>query len=113
MIRDIDSLIKKSNKLLPSEDLFFDAMHDFMKDEIKLYMREKLNENPEIRERIREAMIEYVEAKVKESEAMAKLVKAYAELGIITLPPELREEIIKSMYGTFQEEIDEIIEKTL
>jgi len=113
MIRDLESLVKKSDKVLPSEDLFLEAIHDFMKDEIKLYMREKLNENPEIRDTIRASMLEYVEAKVKESEAIAKIMKAYAELGILTLPQELREEIVKSMYGTFQKEIDEIIEKTI
>jgi len=113
MIRDIETLLKKSEGLLPSEELFLEAVRDLMKDEIKSYLREKLNENPKIKEEIRGAMLAYVEAKVKETEALTKLVKAYAELGIITLPPELREEIIKSMYETFQKEIDQIIEKTL
>ncbi len=113
MIRNIEELIKKSEGLLPSEDLFMEAVRDLMKDEIKSYLRDKLEKNPKIREEIRDAMLGYVEAKVKESEAITKLIKAYAELGVITLPPELREEIIKSMYETFQEEIDQIIEKTL
>ncbi len=113
MVRDIDELLKKSEKVLPSEELFVDAVRDLMKDEIKSYLKDKLRENPHLREEIRAAMLQYVEAKVKESEAMTRLIKAYAELGILTLPPELREEIIKSMYRTFQKEIDEIIEKTL
>lgn len=113
MIKDIDAMIKKSEEVLPSEELFIEAVRDLMKDQIKEYLKEKLEKNPKIKDAIREAMLGYVAAKVKESEAMTKLVKAFAELGVITLPPEMREELVKSMYETFKKEIDEIIEKTI
>ncbi len=113
MIKDIDTLIKKSEEVLPSEELFIEAVRDLMKDEIKSYLKEKMKENPEIKEAIREAMLGYVAAKVKESESMTRLIKAFAELGVITLPPEMREEITKSVYEMFKKEIDEVIEKTI
>ncbi len=113
MMGDIEELIKKSEKVLPSEDLFIEALREIMKDEIKEYLKEKLEENPRVKSEIRSAIITYLEAKIKESEAITKLVKSYAELGIITLPPALKEEVFKSIYTTFKKEIDEIIEKTL
>ena len=113
MIEDIEEIIKKSEKVLPSEDLFMDALRDIMKDEIKEYLREKLRENPKLKNDIREAILTYLEAKVKESEAITKLLRSHAELGIITLPPQLREEVFTTIYKTFKKEIDEIIEKTL
>ncbi len=113
MIEDIEELIKKSEKVLPSEDLFIEALRDVMKDEIKEYLKEKLKKNPRLKNEIRDAILTYLEAKIKESEAITKLLKSYAELGIITLPPSLREDLFKSIYVTFKKEIDEIIEKTL
>ncbi len=113
MIRDMDKLIKKSEELLPSEELFMEAVREMMKDQIKNYLKQKMNENPKIRDAIREAMLDYVAAKVKESEAIAKLVKAYAQLGIMTLPSDMKSEIISTLYSTFKDEIDEVIEKTI
>ncbi len=113
MIENIEEIIKKSERVLPSEELFIEALRDFMKDEIKEYLKEKLRENPKLKNEIRDAILTYLEAKVKESEAVTKLLRSYAELGIITLPPELKEEIFTSIYKTFKKEIDEIIEKTI
>ena len=113
MIKDVDKLIKKSEEILPSEELFLDAVRDLMKDEIKEYLREQMKENPEIKDDLRNAMLMYVEAKVKESESMTILLKTMGKLGILTLPPEMKDEIISTMYSSFKKEIDEIIEKTL
>lgn len=113
MMENIEELIKKSEKILPSEDLFIEAIRDLMKDEIKSYLREKMKENPQIREIMKEAMLDYIDAKIKESESVTKITKALGELGVITLPPEIKEKIIQTIYGTFKKEIDEILEKTL
>jgi len=113
MIRDVEELIKESEKVLPSEDLLIEAVRDIMKEEIKEYIREKMKENPKIKEEIREAMLLYLHAKVKEVEAATLMTKALGELGIISLPPETKKELISSIYKMFQKEIDEMLEKTL
>ncbi|NPA75009.1 MAG: hypothetical protein GXO25_02870 [Euryarchaeota archaeon] len=113
MIKDVENLIKKSEEILPSEELFIDAVRDLMKDEIKEYLKEQMKENPQIKENIRKGMLLYIEAKIKESEAVTVLMKALGELGVLTLPPEMRQEILGTMYSTFKKEIDEIIEKTI
>ena len=113
MIEDLEELLKKSERIMPSEELFIEAVRDLMKDEIKSYLKEKMEENPRIKEVLKEAMLDYVEAKVKESESITKLTKALAELGVITLPPEIKEKIISMLSSTFKKEIDEILEKTL
>ncbi len=113
MIKDLENLVKKSETLLPSEDLFIEAMRDLMKEEIKEYLKEQMNSNPEVKEAIRRGMLMYIEAKIKESEAETVLIKALSELGVLSLPPEMREKIMDTMYKTFKKEIDEIIEKTI
>ncbi len=113
MIKDMEELIKESEKILPSEDLLIEAVREIMKDEIKEYIREKMKQNPKIKEEIREAMLLYLSAKVKELEAATLMSKALGELGIISLPPEVRKELISNMYKMFQKEIDEMLEKTL
>ncbi len=113
MIKDIESLVKKSEELLPSEELFIEAMRDLIKDEIKEYLREQMKKNPEVKEEIHRGMMMYIEAKVKESEAETVLIKALSELGVLSLPPEMREKIMSTMYQTFKKEIDELIERTI
>jgi hypothetical protein len=113
MIKDVEELIKESEKILPSEDLLIEAVRDIMKEEIKEYIREKMEENPKIKEEIREAMLVYINAKVKEVEAATLMTKALGELGIISLPPETKKELISNIYKIFQKEIDEMLEKTL
>ncbi len=113
MIKNLDELVKKGERVLPSEELFLDAIRDLMKDEIKEYIKEKMDENPHIKKEIREAMLIYMDAKVKEAEALTKLTKAIGELGIVALPPKSKQEIVEYIYRTFKKEIDEIIEKTL
>ncbi len=113
MIKDVEELIKESEKVLPSEDLLIEAVRDIMKEEIKEYIREKMKKNPEIKDEIRKAMLLYIGAKVKEIEAATLMSKALGELGIISLPPEIKKEFISNMYKMFQKEIDEMLEKTL
>ncbi|MCD6371040.1 MAG: hypothetical protein J7L63_06070 [Thermoplasmata archaeon] len=113
MIENIEELIKKAEKILPDEDLFLEVIRDLIKDEIKSYLKDRIEKNPEIRKELREAILKYVNAKVMEAESSTILLKALGELGIITLPPEIKKDIISHFYKTFQKEIDEILEKTL
>ncbi len=113
MIQNIQELMKKAEDILPSEDLFLEVIKEIMKDEIKDYIRQKMEDNPKIKEELREGIFKYVNAKVMEAEATTVILKALGELGILTLPPEIKKDLLSSFYKTFQKEIDEILEKTL
>ncbi len=113
MVKNVEDIIKESEKVLPSEDLVMEALRDIMKDEIKKYIYEKMEEKPEIKENMRKSMLLYIEAKMKEVEAVTLMTKAMGELGVVSLPPEMRKEFMESMYKLFQKEIDELIEKTI
>ncbi len=106
-------LLKDTEKIMPSEDMILEVLRDLMKDQMKEYIKEKMNENPKIKEEMREAMMMYINAKVKEIEAVTLLTKALGELGVISLPPDVKKEFISNLYQMFQKEIDDIMEKTL
>ncbi len=113
MIENLEELLKKTDKVLPNEDLFLEVVRDIIKDEIKSYLKEKMKNNPKIREEIRDAILKYVDSKVKEAEANTLLLKSLGELGVLTLPPEVKDDLIAHFYKTFQKEIDEFLDKTL
>ncbi len=113
MVRNIEMLLKDTEKIMPSEDMMLEVLRDLMKDQMKEYIKEKMDENPKIKEEMKEAMMMYINAKVKEIEAATLLTKALGELGVISLPPDVKKEFISNLYQMFQKEIDEIMEKTL
>ncbi len=113
MTNDVERLLKETEKIMPSEDMVFEVLRDFMKDEMKDYIKNKMKDNPKIEKDMRDAMMMYVNAKIKELEATTLLTKAIGELGIILLPPDIKKEFISSIYKTFQKEIEELVEKTL
>ncbi|MDP8012326.1 MAG: hypothetical protein ACP5F1_04570 [Thermoplasmata archaeon] len=110
---DINEILKMMEKSLPDETLFAEVIRDLVKNEIESALKEKLDKNPEIKNQLRIAVIEYIEAKIKEISATTKFTEAVAKLGIISLPSELREEMLKSFISAFQKEITQAIDKTL
>ncbi|MGC8663411.1 MAG: hypothetical protein ACP5SF_02550 [Thermoplasmata archaeon] len=110
---DINEILKMMEKSLPDETLFADVIRDLVKDEIESTLKDKLNKNPEIKNELRAAVLEYIEAKFKEISATTKFTEAVAKLGIVSLPSEMKDEFLKTFLSTFQKEISEAIEKTL
>lgn len=107
------ALLKDVASLIDREDILIDAFKDLIKDEIKSYIKAKLDADPALRREIKEAVGEYLEAKVNEGYAALKLTKAGAKLGLNLVPPHLRSKISKEFLGLFEKELTEIIEKTL
>ena len=99
--------------IMPQKDLIIDAVHDMVKDEIKRYIRQKLDEDPALKKEIKEAMYEYLTAKVREVNAALKLAKAGAKLGINLIPGDLREEVSKDIVNLLEKEMGEILDKGL
>jgi hypothetical protein len=110
----IGKLLKGSvGDLLKAEDLVLDAMRDTVRDELKRRIRAELDNNPELRQELRDAVRLLFEAKVQEAYAGLKLAKAGAKLGLEMLPPDLRQEIGREVMATFEKEIGRLLEKTL
>ena len=99
--------------IMPQKDFIIEAVHDMVRDEIKKYIRQKLDEDPELKKEIKEAINEYFTAKVKEVNATLKLAKAGAKLGLSLIPDHLRAEVTKDIANIFEKEIGDILEKGL
>lgn len=109
----VELALKQTKGLLHAEDILVEAVRDLVKDEIKRYVREKLEGRPELKEEIKVAVAELMEAKIKEAAALVKMAKAGAKLGLELVPPHLREEVTKDLIGMFEKEISVLMEKTL
>lgn len=109
---EISQYLKNIFKTMPSEELYFEALRDIMKDLVKEYLRKKINENPELKKSIAEVLQEYMEGKLKEYDSMAKMAKITAKIGVLTTPQSIRDEAIGDFMNVFQKEIEEIIRKT-
>ncbi len=108
----VTQYLKNIFKTMPSEDLYFEALRDIMKDLVKEYLRKKINENAELKNSIADVLQEYMEGKLKEYDSMAKMAKITAKIGLITTPQPIRDEAISDFMNVFQKEIEEIIKKT-
>ncbi len=112
MAEDIERYLKNFLRAMPSEDLYFEALHDIIKDLVKEYIKKKINENDEIKSEIMGILEKFLESKFKEYDAMARMAKVTAEVGLITAPRSIKDEAVSEFVGTFRKEIEEIIRKT-
>ncbi|MEM3397162.1 MAG: hypothetical protein QW620_06030 [Thermoplasmata archaeon] len=109
----VQKILKTTEEVLSPEDFIVDATKELIKDEIKEYLKTKLNENPEIKKEFREAIMILVEARMREVYAIAKIAKCSAKLGLAAMPPEMKDELVKSFVSLFEKELNEILDKTL
>jgi hypothetical protein len=111
--KTIIPLIKNVTEAINAEDLAMEAARELIKDEIKRVIRIKLDENPALREEIKESISMYLESKARQAFALVKLTKCGAKLGLELIPPALKQEMTKELVSIFQEEISAMIEKGL
>lgn len=109
----INSLLKGTTGVLHTEDILVEAAKDLVKDEIKRYIREKIESKPELKEEIKGAVGDFIEAKMKEAQALVKIAKSGAKLGLELVPEHLREEMAKELLSVFEKEINAVLEKTI
>lgn len=83
--------------VLGGEDLVIEAARDMIKDEIKAHIKKKLQENPKLRQELKDAIGMYFEAKIKEAYASVKLAKAGAMLGLKLVPDNIKDELSKEI----------------
>ncbi|MGC9060032.1 MAG: hypothetical protein ACP5JR_02180 [Thermoplasmata archaeon] len=109
----VRKMLSITKEVLNPEDFIVDATKDLIKEEIKDYLKNKLNENPEIKKEFREAIAILIEARMREMYAIAKIGKCTAKLGLAAMPPEMKEEMVKSFVALFEKELNEILDRTL
>jgi hypothetical protein len=107
----IDEMLKNTIGVGSTEDLIIEAMRDLVKDEIKKYIRQKIDENPEIKAEMKEAIKLYIDAKTREAYSLVKLGKCTAELGIQIVPIEMKEKLGKDISNLIEKEISQVFEK--
>ncbi len=91
------------------EDILIDAARDLIREEIKDYIRARLNESPDLKKEFKEAVGMYFEAKLMEAFANIKLVKAGAKLGLEMVPKKMKTRMSKEL----EDELTKILEKAL
>jgi len=111
--RNIIPLIKNVTEAIDAEDLALEAARELIKDEIKRVIRTKLDEHPELRKEIKEAILMYFESKARQVFALVKLTKCGAKLGLELIPPGLKADLSREVVSLLQEEISTIIAKGL
>jgi len=111
--KTIIPLIRNVTEAIDAEDLAMEAARELIKDEVKRVIRAKLDENPALRDEIKEAISMYLESKARQAFALLKLTKCGAKLGMELIPPTLKQEMTKEVISIFQEEISAIIGKGL
>jgi len=97
--------------MLQSETLIIEAVQDLVKDEVKRHIRQKLDENPALREELRGAVQELIEAKLHEAYALIKIGKCGAKLGIELVPKDMRKEIGQEIASIFEKELGKMLEQ--
>ena len=109
---EVDKYLKNFLKAMPSEDLYFEAIHDIMKDLVKEYIKRKIYQNESIKAEIMSILEKSLESKFQEYDALARMAKVTAQIGLITAPTSIKDEAVSDLMNTFRKEIEEIIKKT-
>ena len=112
MVTNLNKKISDIFNLLPSEEIYTEAIREIMKDLIKEFIKQEINRNPSLKKVLVEAMKQFMEAKLKEYDSMAKMAKVSASIGLAIAPKDLKDEAVRDFVETFQKEIEDIIRKT-
>jgi len=98
-------------EVLQAEGLVTEAMRDLVRDEIKAYMRAKLEQDPVLKQEIKDALEMYLESRAKEMLASLRLAKAGTKMTFAMLPEGLKDEIKSEVLKMFESEIAEFLER--
>ena len=99
------------SEVLQAEGLITEAMRDLVRDEIKAYMRSRLDEDPALKQEIKDALEMYLESRAKEMLATVRLAKAGTKMSFAMLPENIKEDIKTEVLGMFEDEISELLER--
>ncbi len=108
----IGSLLKGTLGIIHTEDILLEAVRDLVKEEVKRYVRQRLEDKPDLKEELKRGVAALIEAKVREASALVLIAKSAAKLGVELVPPHLREEVAKELVEALEKEISTILERT-
>ena len=95
--------------MLSSETLLVDSVQDLVRDEIKKHIRQKIEDDPELKKELTSATKMLMDAKIHEAIAVLKLAKGGAKLGLSMVPPELRKEMGQELVTMFEREVNQML----
>ncbi len=106
----IGSLLKSTLGITHTEDILLDAVRDLVREEVKGYIHQKLEDHPSLKEEFKAGVKALMEAKIREAAALVLIAKSAAKLGVKLVPEDLREEMAKELVGAVEKEIATILE---
>jgi predicted transcriptional regulator len=109
---DVEKYLKDILRTMPSEELYFEAIREIMKDLIKEYIRKRINQNQELKNEIAQVLQDFMESKIKEYDSMARMAKVTAKIGLMTTPENIKDQAVSDFTNMFRKEIEEIIKRT-
>ncbi|RAH16604.1 MAG: hypothetical protein CMB56_000745 [Methanobacteriota archaeon] len=107
------SIQERIEELLRPEDLIMEAARDLVKDEIKGYIKQKIDDTPELKEELKETIQNYFEAKARSAFAEVKASRSALKLGMNLLPEEMQQEFAELVMNMFEKELGELLERAL
>jgi len=113
---DLDSLLEQPSELVDAvggEELVIEAFREMVKDELKRHIRETLDENPELRDEVKDAVGRYFEAKVAQTLAMVALAKAGTKVSLASLPDQLQGQVGEDIAQTLEKDLARVLEESL
>jgi len=99
--------------LMQTEDLVLEAVRDLVKDELKSHIKNRIDDDPELKEELRESLTYYFNAKARSVYAELKATRAAARLGLSILPDDLHEEVSEALVTLFERELGSVLERAL
>jgi DNA-binding transcriptional regulator GbsR (MarR family) len=106
-------LSKQIQDLFSTEDLVIETFRDLIKDELKAYIKDKIDSDEELKEELKEAVSYYFSAKARSLYAELKASRAATRLGLRILPEDLQGEVGEALVGLFEKELGDFLEKAL
>ena len=107
------SIRDQVQELMSTEDLVIDAFRDLVKDELKNHIRSKVDQDPELKKEIKEAVAYYFHTKARTIYAELKATRAATRLGLRLLPDDLQGEVGEAIFSLFEKELGALLEKAL
>lgn len=100
-------------ELLSTEDLLIESFRDLVKDELKAHIRNKVEDDLELKEEIKEAVSYYFQTKARSIYAELKATRAATKLGLRLLPDDIQGEVGEALVSLFEKELGALLEKAL
>jgi len=105
----LKAVLNGSSSMLDTEKIALEAVRDLLKDEVKKKIRAKLDEDPELREELKNALEGLAEAKIRETYALLRLARCGAKLSLELVPKHLQEEIGKEIASMLEREFSQLL----